>query len=97
MALGLSALRFQQVIAHIGAGDVDVAADPLQQTGPCEEVFADRIVGSLDTVQGLNAVEPGEAHEQQEAAKSRQQYDASCHLSGPAHLWIASFYYFKDG
>jgi hypothetical protein len=24
-------------------------------------------------------------------------HDASCDLSGPAHLWTVSFYYFRDG
>src|SRR5262249_43360722 len=86
MAFGLAALRLQQIVAHVGPGYVYIAPDAFQESRAGEEVFADRIVRAADLIERLNAVEPGEAHEDQQASEACQQHQAARDWSGFAHI-----------
>src|SRR5690242_6149031 len=79
MAFGLATLGLQQVVADISAGDVEVRADAFQHAGPQEEVLAHIVVGHLDTAEGLDAVDAGEQHEQQQTAESGHQRESTVH------------------
>ena len=73
MAFRLSRFGFQKVIADISARYIDVAAYPLQQTGPQQEVLADLIVRDLDSLQCAHAVDFRESHHGQQSAEPRHQ------------------------
>src|SRR5215469_15762440 len=73
MPLGLAGFGFEEIIADVGAGYIDVAANALEQPGSEQEVFADFIVGALDALQGANAIDLGERHRGQQAAEPRHQ------------------------
>ena len=79
MSLRLPALRFQQVVADVGSGNVHVGANPFQDLGTQQESFAYRVVRSLDLVERLKTVEAGECHEYEKTAESRHQNDAAIH------------------
>ncbi len=84
MAFGLAALRLQQVVAHVGAGNVHVAADALEQARAQQEVLADIVVGGLDFLQGPDAVKARERHQQKQSAETSHQHVAAGERDGRA-------------
>ena len=92
VAFGFAGLGFEEVVAHVGAGDVNIAANPLQQAGAGDEFLPHGIVRGANLVQRLDAVEPGEAQQHQEAAKASEQHYAACHLPWIDHAGASLHY-----
>ena len=59
MAFGLAALLFQEEIANVGAGDIKVGANSLENARAPEELVADGVVGFLDLLEGLQTAVAG--------------------------------------
>ena len=83
VALGTTRFGFEEVVADVGAGDVDIGSNAFEKAGAGEEIVADQVVGGLDLAEGLHAVESAESHEQQESAEpgGEHQPAVSCHGS----------------
>jgi len=50
-------IRVQQIIPHIGAGEIDIGTDPLQQPRAPEEFLTIRVVAVLNLAQGHHAID----------------------------------------
>ena len=91
MALGLAALRLQQVVAHVGAGDVDVAADPLQQAGAARKSSRSASLEVWIWRSAWTPSTPAKAIRTEQAAEARQQDDAACQRSFRHHALIMRY------
>ena len=77
VAFRLAALRLQQVVAHVRAGDVEVGANAVEHPRPPQKVFADFVVAPLNLRERLHAVEFGEGHQQQQTAEAGHEDQAA--------------------
>ena len=79
MAFGFAAFGLQKIIADVGAGNVNIAADALQQARPEEKVLANIVVRLLDFTERADPIELGEGHQGQQAAKPGDEEQAAAH------------------
>ena len=79
VAFGLAGFGFEEVVADVGAGDVDVAADAFEKAVAVKEVFADIVVGLLGLAERAHAVEFGEGHEGEETAEAADENQTAAH------------------
>jgi hypothetical protein len=77
VAFRLLAFRLEQVIPHVGAGEVEIRPDPLQHPRPREKILANLVIAALNLTQGLDAIGSREAHQEQQAAESDQENEAA--------------------
>ena len=73
MPFGFARFGLEQVIADVGARNVDIAADALKQSRAQQEVFANLIVGALDALKSAHAIDFRERHHGQQAAEPGHQ------------------------
>src|SRR3954453_16615833 len=77
MAFRTSGIRFEQVVAHVRAGEIEVATDALEDLRPKQEVVANAVVRGLDLLKGGDAVDPREDHESEQTAEARDEDQAA--------------------
>src|SRR5207249_6603619 len=65
--------RLQQVIANVGAGQVQVRSNLIQQPVSVEKVGPDPVVSALNGSEHTNRINTGEGHQQQQSSKTRRQ------------------------
>src|SRR5579872_1164454 len=73
MNFGLTIIGIEQVVANIGAGEVQGGPDLIEDAIAVEEIATNFVVVGLDLVQDLHCVEAGECHQNQESTEADQQ------------------------
>jgi hypothetical protein len=74
--VGILRVRLEQIIAHVGAGDVDVGANIVERLILGSVAPLDLIVTATELLQDSLRVDSGESHDRQEAAKAQNQGEA---------------------
>src|ERR1035437_4272751 len=79
MAIGFTCLWLQQVVPDIRPREIEVTSNAFQDLRPQQKLVPNAIVRCLDLLKGLNAIDAGERHENQQSTKSGNQHPPAIH------------------
>ena len=77
MRLGVVGLRLEQVIPHVGSGQVEIGPNLIQDPIANQELAPDFFVAALDGTKNAHGIDAGEGHQQKESAETDRQKQAS--------------------
>src|SRR6185437_2026559 len=73
MLFGISGGWIKHIVAHVRAGQIDIAAKLIQDTVARQKILADLVVAALNLGEIPYRVDTGQRHQQQQSAESGEQ------------------------